>query len=561
MKTLPPLLFILVFLFLIPCCLFSIDFWDKIDDEKLIESLITEMKDEELLAQVFLIGWYGQTPSPEIIQWIESRNIGGIKIFGWNGKNLRTLVSSISTMQKTALDTSWKIPLFTATDQEGGIVRHVQGETTGTPGNMAIGATRLPYDAYMTGYYIGKELRAMGINMNFAPTVDVYINPEAKVIGSRAFSDDPVLTGTLGVAYYKGLEKVKIISAAKHFPGHGNAHGDSHGMLPVINDSFEDIWDRDLLPYRFLIPEGIPAILSGHLNFPLVTDDGVPASLSKRFITEILKERMDFKGIVITDSLNMLGAQTYGEKHNMSFGELCIKAITAGSDMILLNTTPLLNGEIWNTMLNEFHNNDYFRSRVLDAVRRILKVKLRYLKPNDRVPFFPSFEELKYKVPDQEGKDFFQQQALRSITVVRDQAIPYVPDGETSLLITGQDHLFLKIGKNAYPSADTHLFRAVRDEITDDELNKLLEKSKHYDTVIFCLQNEGSLTALKELKEAGPQIIVFSILTPVYLKDVPWVETAIAAYGWWGESYRAGFSCIRGDYTPEGVLPVKGILE
>lgn len=539
----------------------AVDFWEKAEERTIASRLLEKMSDEEIVAQVFLIGWSGHAPSPEILEWIRTRNIGGVKIFGWNGKNLPSLVSTLAHMQLTAQDTAYKIPLFTATDQEGGIVRHVQGETTGTPGNMAIGASRLPYDAYMTGYYIGRELRAMGINMNFAPTVDVYINPEAEVIGSRAFSDDPVLTGTLGIAYYKGLEKTRVISAAKHFPGHGNARGDSHGMLPIIEDTFEEIWERDLLPYRFLIPEGIPAVLSGHLNFPSVTNDNTPASLSHKFITGILKEQMGFDGIVITDSLNMLGAQLYARDKGMSFGEVCIQAIKAGNDMILLNTTPLFHGEIWTTMMNEYRENSEFRKRVRNAVLNILEVKLEYLKPEDRVPLNPSPDELHLKVPDPEGQQFFQQQALRSITVVKDKNIPFEPSGETGLLIAGQDRLFLEIGKQAYPQADTHLFTARYGTISGNELSRLIRKVEQYDTVIFCLQNKGSLKALKELEDLGTEIIVFSILTPVYLKETPWIETAVAAYGWWSDSYRAGFACLRGDFIPEGILPIQGILK
>ncbi|MCK4517042.1 MAG: glycoside hydrolase family 3 protein, partial [Spirochaetaceae bacterium] len=245
------------------------------------------MPDEDIIGQTFMVGWVGQAPSPEVIEWIVERNLGGVKIFGWNGADLVALAGAIGTMQELAGNHRFSIPLLTATDQEGGWVRHIKGNddlsTTITPGNMAIGATDLPYDAYRSAYYIGLELRALGVNMNFAPTVDVYVNPDAHVIGPRAFSNDPVLTGLLGVAYFHGLEETRVISTAKHFPGHGNASGDSHGMLPVIEDSFDVLWERDLLPYRFLVSEGLPAVLSGHLSFPNVTGDGRPASLSPYF--------------------------------------------------------------------------------------------------------------------------------------------------------------------------------------------------------------------------------------------------------------------------------------
>ncbi|MFW5812264.1 MAG: glycoside hydrolase family 3 N-terminal domain-containing protein, partial [Alkalispirochaetaceae bacterium] len=209
-------------------------FWMDAPDEAVIESLMRSMSDEEMVGQLFLVGWPTTEPTPELMRWIRERNIGGIKIFGWNGNDLPTLASAISEMQNASLATPNGIPLFTATDQEGGWVRHVKDGTSLTPGNMAIGASGLPYDAYQSARLIGRELRALGINMNFAPTVDVYVNPEAHVIGPRAFSSDPVETALLSVAYYRGLEEQRVIATAKHFPGHGNATGDSHGVLPVL---------------------------------------------------------------------------------------------------------------------------------------------------------------------------------------------------------------------------------------------------------------------------------------------------------------------------------------
>ena len=171
-------------------------------------------------------------------------------------------------MQRSAADTRLGIPLFIATDQEGGWVRHVKSKTSITPGNMAIGASGLPYDAYWSGYYIGQELKSIGINMNFAPTVDVYSNIDAHVIGPRAFSQDPLETAQLALAYFKGMEETGVVSTAKHFPGHGNAAEDSHGILPRIDISFDTLWERELLPYRYLIDRDLPTVMSGHLSLP-----------------------------------------------------------------------------------------------------------------------------------------------------------------------------------------------------------------------------------------------------------------------------------------------------
>jgi beta-N-acetylhexosaminidase len=204
-------------------------FWQDKPNEVVIEELIAAMTEEQLLGQVFLLGWSSEHAQGAIVDWITQRNLGGVKIFGWNGNKIDRLAGTISTLQTYAMDETLGIPLFTATDQEGGWVRHVKDTTSITPGNMSLGASGLPIDSYLSGYYIGLEMRAIGINMNFAPTVDVYVNPEAHVIGPRAFSSDPRVAASLGLAFFKGMDRTRVISTAKHFPGHGNARGDSHG--------------------------------------------------------------------------------------------------------------------------------------------------------------------------------------------------------------------------------------------------------------------------------------------------------------------------------------------
>ncbi|MDR2370678.1 MAG: glycoside hydrolase family 3 protein, partial [Treponema sp.] len=164
-------------------------------------ALTDAMSDEEALAQTFMFGWVGAEPSPLIIDWIRGRKIGGVKIFGWNTGDTRLLARTVGELQQASLAGPLGIPLLVATDQEGGLVRHVKGDTSETPGNMAIGASGYPRDAYLAGYYIGKELAALGINMNFAPAVDLYTNRDSVLIGPRAFGNDPVKTGILGAAF------------------------------------------------------------------------------------------------------------------------------------------------------------------------------------------------------------------------------------------------------------------------------------------------------------------------------------------------------------------------
>ncbi len=537
----------------------ALSFWDDLPDEELIDRLVADMSPAERVAQTLLVGWEGEPPSRDILQWIDSTSLGGIKVFGWNGNNLATLARAISTMQTRAAAHRLEIPLFTATDQEGGWVRHIKGSgeltTSVTPGNMAIGASGLPSDAYWSGYYIGMELRALGINMNFAPTVDVYINPEAHVIGPRAFSSDPVASGILGVAFFHGLEQARVIATAKHFPGHGNADGDSHGVLPEIDDTLEELWERDLVPFRFLIREGIPAILSGHLSYPQITNSRVPASLSHFFKQELLREQLGFDGVVITDDLYMQGAWEYDRSWGIE--QIIEAALRNGSDLILLSQTPVVDGAIVDHLLSVYERDQGFREQVEVAVRNILRLKLEYLKPESSVPLLPKMEAVEALIRDDQPDLFFQEQSARSVTVIRNQQIPFAPQSNERLLVVSRNAALLSIAREFYPEADTLRLRGTSFYTSSNGDRSAFSLAlSRYDTVIFALSDPNTLEILRSAEALDTRVIVFSLLTPIYLYELPWVESAVAVFGFAEDSIRAGFSVLSGRIPARGSMPV-----
>ncbi len=538
----------------LPTAADPVTFWSDLPDGELADALLREMTPEERVAQLFLVGWPAEGPSDELVDWIERRNIGGVKVFGWNGNNLSQLTSEISRLQRYAEGTNHSIPLFVATDQEGGWVRHVKGSTSLTAGNIALGASGRPEDSFLTGRLIGEELRRLGINMNFAPTVDVYLNPEAHVIGPRAFSSDPWQTAILATAYYRGLESQRVIATAKHFPGHGNAEGDSHGMLPVLSETFDELWERDLVPYRVLFREGMPAVLTGHLSFPSVTGDRRPASISPVLTEELLRERLGFAGLAITDDLYMGGALEYGARNGMDFAEITLAAIEAGNDIIMLSRTPSLHGSVFTTILNAYQERPDFRRRVDDSVRRILSAKLSYLKPPDRVDLYPRYPASQGSAEDNPG--FLLDQASRSVTLLRNGGLPLrAEDG--NILLAGNDWDFIREGRRFFPDADTlfvdqaHFYQA-----DGEQTQRLLLRAANYDTVVFCLSSPATLQMARRLEFLGNRVVVVSSLTPVYLRELPWVDTALAVYGWGPESFRAGFAVLAGEIGAHGSLPL-----
>ncbi len=557
MKKINTLLIVLILIF--PSFITALPgFFDKKEAEPLIIEIIVNMTDTDLLGQLFLLGYYGLDPSDDILDWIKNKKIGGVKIFGWNVSNLERLGRSISTMQKAAAENPLAIPLFIATDQEGGWVRHIKGKTSITPGNMSIGASSLPEDAYKTGVYIGQELKILGINLNFAPTVDVYTNQNADVIGPRSFSSDPQVTASLSTSFFQGQNSTGVISTAKHFPGHGAAEGDSHGMLPIVNADFDTIWERELLPYRYLIKRGIPAIMSGHLAFPKITGNKVAASESKYFLTELLRNKMGFNGIIITDDMVMTGA-LIGKKN---LAEACYAAILAGNDIIMISRTITDYQNVWEYLFEKLQTNKNFRTIVTNAVRRILKTKLNYLTREDAVSLYPDPVKINRNIPSINGSKFFLDQAFRSVSLVREENLPIHINSESKVLLAGPYKTFLTEGKKQIDNASTYYFPFSPNKETEKRYIKDFKTTaENYDRVIFCLANRFGLEMLKTLKIINTKVTVISTLTPVYLETVTWVKSAVAVYGTGYESFMAGFDAVLGAYSPTGIVPFNGLME
>ena len=527
----------------------ALSFNDHGSPEELSLKIEQAMTDEQALAQVFMFGWVGEEPSPLIIEWITRRNIGGVKIFGWNTSDTQKLARTVGELQQASLNGAFNLPLLVATDQEGGIVRHVRGTTSETPGNMAIGASGYPRDAYLSGYYIGKEMALLGINMNFAPTVDLFTNRNSIIIGTRAFGTDPVRVGIFGSAFAKGQLDAGVIPTAKHFPGHGDTPLDSHGILPRINITYETLWDRELVPYRMMISEGVPAIMSGHLAFPLTEGQNTPASLSPFFLTEVLRNRIGFNGVVVTDDLMMIGATVYLG----TISRTAKQALIAGNNIIMFSSTPSLNDTIWTLLINSMRDEPEFRKTVRDSARRVLELKLRYLRGNKKVPYVPDLRRVQNEIPDPEGSAFFLDLAARSVTFVKpdppDTLFPLTPEKAGRVLLAGRFGDFFRYGRVAFP--DSRMYRYG----STSEPSDVLPYAYNADTIIFCLADFNDLQVLRHLQYLNKRVIVFSVINPVLMERVPWVTGVVAVYSYAPESFAAGFSAIIGSIPAHGTLP------
>lgn len=239
-------------------------------------------------------------------------------------------------------------------------------------GDMAdIGAAGDERGAYDAGRTVGTYLYELGFNLDFAPDADVMTNPENTVVKRRSFGTDPELVAAMSLAYINGLEQTKIIGCFKHYPGHGATKGDTHEGYAFTEKNLEELTEEELVPFINGIEQKVPMIMAGHISLPNVTGDTLPASLSKKMITDILREDLGYEGLVITDALNM-GAIA----DQYTSGEACIMTLEAGADMFLM---PADFKSAYEDVLAAVYEGRIGEEALNEAVKRIIRLKLQYL--------------------------------------------------------------------------------------------------------------------------------------------------------------------------------------
>lgn len=545
------------------------DFWSEYPHEELADFLLSRMSDEEKLAQIYMFGWSGEEPSVLLNRWISERGLGSVKVFGWNTNSLENVARSVSSVQDRAQKHHLKIPLFVATDQEGGMIRHVKGETTVTPGNMAIGASQYPVDAYYSAYYISREIKALGINMNFAPTVDLYTNLDSSVINVRSFGEDASLAGQLASAFVAGSIAAGVIPTAKHFPGHGDTSSDSHIKLPGVYIDWEAAENRELVPYKYLISQNIPAIMSGHLLYPRI--DAEPTSLSRNWLVGILREKLGFNGLIITDDMMMQGAWGYAGNSSKAFEA----AIRAGNDIILSSRTAELDEKLWTMNLDNIRRDPNFRQIVETAARRVILTKLAYFKSGNSAPLYPEIARLKEQIPDKDGQKFFLSQACRSISVYKKGNFPYQKAGGERLLVIGPgdtlpddnrpdvhyESPFWQEAKKRY-GEDFTFYKIAFEKLgpvgIDWNGNQLEAMAATHDTIIFYVPNEEGAQIARRLTNCGKRVIILSAFSPVpILNGFGFADTILCGYSDSVYTFKAFFGALAGEFVPQGKVPLE----
>ncbi|MFR9070774.1 MAG: beta-N-acetylhexosaminidase, partial [Paraclostridium sp.] len=288
-----------------------------------------------------------------------------------NSNQLKKLTEDINNINKN-------IPLFISTDEEGGRVSRLPNDTTKFKSAKDIGDKGDTNYAYENGMNLGRTLKEHNINMDFAPVIDIYSNPKNTVIGDRAFGTDEKIVSAMGIATMNGLKREGVIPVVKHFPGHGDTDIDSHFDLPVVNKSLKQLENFELVPFKEAIDKGCDAIMVSHILVEKI-DSKNPATLSKNIIYKLLREKMNFKGVVITDDMHMKAIS-----NNLSIEEASVKSINAGSDIILIGSDIDITKSVIEKIKLAVKNNNITEDRIDESVYRILTLKEKYLNKKDK---------------------------------------------------------------------------------------------------------------------------------------------------------------------------------
>ncbi len=333
-----------------------------------VEKMTIERKIGQMMMPA-VPGTHIGTPTREIIRHCMP---GGIILFGFNLEDRAQTIELISSLQGESMARSG-IPLFVSIDQEGGRVKRVRDGVTQFPGSLAFGVVNDEDLTYRAARITGLELRQTGVNMNLAPVLDVNNNPMNPVINTRSFGSEPGIVARMGVAYIKGLQAAKCIAVGKHFPGHGDTDRDSHHTLPVIRYDMKRLRNIELVPFKKAIANGVEGIMTAHIAYPEILDSLKPATISSYFLNELLRDEMKFKGLILTDDMEMKGIAGVA-----SAGEGAIRAVQAGADIILISSYGENVTDIYNSLLQAVKDGTISEERIDRSVTRILEQKVRY---------------------------------------------------------------------------------------------------------------------------------------------------------------------------------------
>jgi len=515
----------------------------------------------DLVGQKLLLAFHGfEQLSPEIVESIEKYKPGGFTLFrSLNIDSLRQVRQLTGLLQAVARDHGLP-PFLICADQEGGQLMAV-GECTPLPGNMALGAAGSVELARQAGVVLGSELAALGINVNYAPCADVNINPKNPVIGTRSFSDNPVLVGELAAAVIDGIQSQGVAATAKHFPGHGDTQTDSHLSLPVLTHDMGRLKAVELPPFTAAIEAGVKMVMTAHVGLQAV--DGSPpppATLSPHVISRLLRQEMGFTGVVVSDAMDM---------HAIRQGDALrgdvLRAAQAGIDLLLITSDSKDHERAYDSLIHAVQNGQLKKVHLDESVARILDLK-NWIASHTDMP-----ELSVIRCP--EHLRVADEIAERSITLVRDRAnlipIQLAPEKRIAVVIPEPQDLTPADTSSYIKPALVEAIKPFHAQVDgfsisfapdDGERAAILDSLKSYDLIIAGTINAcaspNQAAFVQQLLNTGIPVIVIAMRLPYDLEVFPQADTYLCTYSILEPAMRAAAKALFGQIQATGKLPV-----
>lgn len=519
---------------------------DREKQERWVDSVYNSMSLNQRVGQIFVPKLNPETVAAtkqSIARLVKDYGIGGL-LFS------RGTISQYATLTDYAQSLS-AVPMLMTLDGEWGLAMRVK-DTPKFPYNMTLGAIEDPALLYAYGAEVARECRLMGLHVDFAPVLDVNSNPKNPVIGFRSFGEDPVRVGTLGTAFAQGMEQHGVLTTGKHFPGHGDTNVDSHKALPTITHTLSQLDSVDILPFKMYIDSGMSGIMVGHLNVPELDNSGTPSSLSKAIVTGLLKEKLNFEGIVWSDGLAMKGASVHGANN-------CVSALKAGMDVLLEPLSPL--GDI-KAVIAAVNSGEIPMSVIEERCKKMLRYKYALGLTSRPAPV--SSPSLASRINSPEADAVIRNLTAASVICLdNSQNLLPISDLETRSIAV------VNIGEGATNTFAKYCGKYIH--VTTYSTTRVLTAAqiaeiKKYDIVIAGVYNDNAASVADLKKLAGcPNLVTAFFMNPYKVaKFAPVKSSAIMLVG---ENTRyAQEYCAQGIFGGQrvnGILPVNiaGVAE
>jgi beta-N-acetylhexosaminidase len=518
---------------------------------------------EEQIGQLFVVGFASTTPSPEIIDLIQRYHVGGVIFFARNVSDTQQVLDLTRSLQEAARSAGQPYPLLITIDQENGMVQRLGKGSTSFPGNMALGAVGSEQIAYDVALACGRELKALGVNMNFAPVADVNNNPANPVIGVRSFGEDAQQVARLVAAEVKGYQDAGVIATLKHFPGHGDTSVDSHLALPTITSTLEHMEQIELVPFKSGIAAGAGSIMTAHVYFPALVQETLPATIAPAVLRGLLREQLGFSGAIVTDCLEMNAiSDTVGTERG------AVLSLLAGSDLVLISHHHDLQRGGIEAVRAAVQSGELSEDVIRQAAERVLSLKARFLSWDDQPgASVPSW------VGGEEHQQLRDQAYELSTTLVRndENLLPLrLQPGQRVLTLSPQLGILSRVARGAFPQQ--FFFESIQQrhehvssitlspQPTEAEYQEILQAAREADIVIAVTVNahldQTQAELIQRLVQTEKRIIGIAAGNPYDLLAFPQLRTYLVTYEYTKPALTAAVRVLFGEIPSQGHLPV-----